>query len=119
MSGTSLDGLDFALCRFDRSNEKFKYEILKTGFFEYSEDLKKRLAQAHNLPAYELSPIRSSHCMVYYAYRYGLDYSGLRRALPLPAERQPAPGTAKPAEVKKKEEKAEEAFLARVHDLGY
>lgn len=73
----------------------------------------------NNLPAYELSPIRSSHCMVYYAYRYGLDYSGLRRALPLPAERQSAPGTAKPAEVKKKEEKAEEAFLARVHDLGY
>ncbi len=41
MSGTSLDGLDFALCKFNHSNEKFKYEILKTGFIEYSEDLKK------------------------------------------------------------------------------
>lgn len=61
MSGTSLDGLDFALCKFNHSNEKFKYEILKTGFIEYSGDLKKSLSQAHNLQAYEFIALHKNY----------------------------------------------------------
>ena len=35
MSGTSLDGLDFALCRFKKSNDKFEYDILTRSSCPY------------------------------------------------------------------------------------
>jgi anhydro-N-acetylmuramic acid kinase len=40
MSGTSLDGLDFALCRFSESDSVYHYEILNTGYIEYDSDFK-------------------------------------------------------------------------------
>jgi len=35
MSGTSLDGLDFALCEFEKSDNNYNYSVIKTGFYEY------------------------------------------------------------------------------------
>ncbi|MCX6296401.1 MAG: anhydro-N-acetylmuramic acid kinase [Bacteroidetes bacterium] len=41
MSGTSLDGLDIAFCRFSLDHDKWKYEILKAQTIPYSEHWKK------------------------------------------------------------------------------
>ncbi|NPA68075.1 MAG: anhydro-N-acetylmuramic acid kinase, partial [Chlorobi bacterium] len=53
MSGTSLDGLDFALCRFKSSSLAYDYEIIKTGFYPYDLQTKKKLSEAQKLNAYE------------------------------------------------------------------
>jgi len=66
----------------------------------------------NKLPSYtEASPNKSKSCPVYCAYRYGMDYSGLKRPLPEPEERQAAPGTVV-TEVK-------DAVSARLARLGY
>ena len=49
MSGTSLDGLDLALCCFSRSNEKWYYKILKTQTVKYPAAWEKQLMYAHHL----------------------------------------------------------------------
>lgn len=56
MSGTSLDGLDVALCRF-KFQEKWTYDILSAETFEYSHELKASLASAHNKKAAELAQL--------------------------------------------------------------
>lgn len=43
MSGTSLDGLDLALCEFTQQNGKWSYRILKAGTTDYDPHWKKRL----------------------------------------------------------------------------
>ena len=43
MSGTSLDGLDLALCEFWNNEQKFCYRIIQTQTFEFSEDLRTKL----------------------------------------------------------------------------
>ena len=53
MSGTSLDGLDFALCEFEKSDNNFSYKVIKTGFYEYEKTEKHKLATAQNLNAYD------------------------------------------------------------------
>ena len=45
MSGTSLDGLDLALCSFWRNDTGFWYEILKTKTFAYSQSLQQKLQE--------------------------------------------------------------------------
>ena len=42
MSGTSLDGVDLALCSFSK-DKKWKYEIQKTKTILYSKDWKEKL----------------------------------------------------------------------------
>jgi hypothetical protein len=64
----------------------------------------------NNLPSYETSPIKSKSCPVYCAYRYGMDYSGLKRSAAVPERRQAAPGTVS---------KEEEALKSRITSLGY
>lgn len=54
MSGTSLDGLDIAYCKFFKRNKLWHYEILNGETFSYSENLKIRLQNAINLNAIEL-----------------------------------------------------------------
>lgn len=51
MSGTSLDGLDLALCRFNNLNGKFVFEILKAQTLGYSPEWKNLLSTAHSLSA--------------------------------------------------------------------
>jgi anhydro-N-acetylmuramic acid kinase len=43
MSGTSLDGLDLAFCRFGYTEEKWKYKILLAETIPYSNDWKNRI----------------------------------------------------------------------------
>ena len=43
MSGTSLDGLDLALCRFYEENHTIKYEILEAQTVQYSLEWKQKL----------------------------------------------------------------------------
>ncbi len=48
MSGTSLDGLDIAACRFSKNNDVWVYEIVATSCYQYSDEWKDRLRLAHN-----------------------------------------------------------------------
>jgi len=54
MSGTSLDGLDLALCRFSEENGTFQYEVLKTSTLPYPPEWAQRLQQVENGSAAEL-----------------------------------------------------------------
>lgn len=54
MSGTSLDGLDLALCRFSFKNGKWTYELQKHKTIAYPPTWKKRLARAHLLSGHDL-----------------------------------------------------------------
>ncbi len=51
MSGTSLDGLDMALCEFNRQDGQIVFKILKAQTLAYSADWKQKLASAHTLSA--------------------------------------------------------------------
>lgn len=51
MSGTSLDGLDIAVCNFEISNDKFNFNILKAETIQYDEYWIKTLSEAHTLNA--------------------------------------------------------------------
>jgi len=55
MSGTSLDGLDIALCRFDESEEHIAANILNAVTIPYDDQLRQQLAKAHTLNAVEFS----------------------------------------------------------------
>lgn len=54
MSGTSLDGLDLALCRFRFQKGKWSFVLLKQSTVSYSGSWKKKLAEAHLLTGREL-----------------------------------------------------------------
>jgi len=49
MSGTSLDGLDIAFCRFRYSKKKWKCSIKKAVTLRYSKEWLKKLSEAHKL----------------------------------------------------------------------
>lgn len=51
MSGTSLDGLDLALCRFRKESGHWNYDILAGETLPYSEDWHSRLKTAGSLDA--------------------------------------------------------------------
>lgn len=51
MSGTSLDGLDLALCEFSHLVGDYRYKILKAKTLAYSSEWKKRLCEAPGLKA--------------------------------------------------------------------
>lgn len=66
MSGTSLDGLDIALCEFENQKKEdkegsllWKYKIIKTKFVEYDEVWKCNLQNAHFLSALELKKLET------------------------------------------------------------
>jgi anhydro-N-acetylmuramic acid kinase len=46
MSGTSLDGVDLAMCKFRYSNSKISYELLSSGTIPYPYYLKEQLEDA-------------------------------------------------------------------------
>ncbi len=43
MSGSSLDGLDIAICQFNKTSEKLNWELIKYHTFPFSNELKGRL----------------------------------------------------------------------------
>jgi len=59
MSGTSLDGLDVALCKFALDSNNWSYEILESNTFDYNPEWKSRLDSAHNQSANELALMNS------------------------------------------------------------
>ena len=64
---------------------------------------------ANNFPSYEPYPAQTRSHMVYSAYRYAMDYTGLKEPVSKAVEKQPAPGTF----VK------EQAAERRLKHLGY
>lgn len=54
MSGTSLDGLDLALCRFEFKGNRYHYKVIDTKEIPYSEPFRTRLEQAPELSGYQL-----------------------------------------------------------------
>lgn len=57
MSGTSLDGLDIAACRFVLADRKWQFQILHAVTVEYPESMLQRLARAADLSGLELSKL--------------------------------------------------------------
>lgn len=55
MSGTSLDGLDIALCEFNRIENNWLYQITEAITIYYDDELKSRLSKAHTCNSLELS----------------------------------------------------------------
>ena len=53
MSGTSLDGLDVALCTFTKNKNKWVYKIIEAKTFAYNKTWKHKLQNAHLLSAQE------------------------------------------------------------------
>ena len=54
MSGTSLDGLDIAICSFECADEKWNYKTIAATTIEYSDAFKIELNNAMRLPGEEL-----------------------------------------------------------------
>jgi anhydro-N-acetylmuramic acid kinase len=52
MSGSSLDGLDMALCRFEKTAERWTYRVIAAETHPYSDELQSRLAEATEISAY-------------------------------------------------------------------
>ncbi|HET6225455.1 MAG TPA: anhydro-N-acetylmuramic acid kinase [Bacteroidia bacterium] len=61
MSGTSLDGLDIAHCRFHTTANSWKYEILKAETIAYSPDWKQRLINAEELNALNFQHLHTEY----------------------------------------------------------
>lgn len=61
MSGTSLDGIDIAWCRFQYQHGKWSYEILKADTINYTAGWEHSLANAHRLPAEELLELHARY----------------------------------------------------------
>lgn len=61
MSGTSLDGLDIALCRFTLENGKYNYQIIKAETIAYSKKLTNSLKFAHQLNARDFFKLNADY----------------------------------------------------------
>ncbi len=53
MSGTSLDGLDLALCEFELKNDKYKFNITDAQTINYENDILEKLQKAPKMSALE------------------------------------------------------------------
>lgn len=57
MSGTSLDGLDIAYCKFEKNDEKWNYEIIEAETISYPSDILKYLKDGIALSGIKLRTI--------------------------------------------------------------
>ena len=55
MSGSSLDGIDLALCEFKQDNNQISWEILKAETVEYSKEWVDRLKTISKITAREIA----------------------------------------------------------------
>ena len=55
MSGTSLDGLDLALCHFIKDDASWEYQVVAAETYSYEDGLREQLAKAMDLSAYEFA----------------------------------------------------------------
>lgn len=61
MSGTSLDGVDLALCSFKYNDEKWEYKIIDATTLPYSDEWKMKIQKAHQLSAYEFQLLHNEY----------------------------------------------------------
>ncbi len=61
MSGTSLDGLDIALCEIQGSGDETTVELLEFETFDYEAETKKRLKKISSVPAASLEDVCLMH----------------------------------------------------------
>ena len=61
MSGTSLDGIDIALCRFSESGNKWGYEIIKAQTVTYSNLWIEKLRNAHLMGTSEFLQLHNEY----------------------------------------------------------
>jgi len=59
MSGTSLDGLDIAHCRFEFSENRWNFKINEAITVDFPNNLKEKLKQAINMPGLDLMKLDS------------------------------------------------------------
>ncbi len=59
MSGTSLDGLDLALCEFSQQKNGFNYNIIKAITVSYPETIENRLRNATSLKVFDFVKLHS------------------------------------------------------------
>ncbi len=65
MSGTSLDGLDVAVIKFEQNLDKWSFKVINASTFDYTTDLKKRLSCCIDSGGFEL--IQLSNDWAYFA----------------------------------------------------
>ncbi len=61
MSGTSLDGIDFALCNFAKKKDTYTYKVIQTGFVPYDASWKNKLAHAQNLNSFDFIKLHKAY----------------------------------------------------------
>ena len=61
MSGTSLDGMDIALCNFKEKDEKWDFKILKAKTYAYTDEWKNSLKNATELSGFELIKLHKQY----------------------------------------------------------
>ncbi|MEA3445922.1 MAG: anhydro-N-acetylmuramic acid kinase [Bacteroidota bacterium] len=61
MSGTSLDGIDLALCSFSEKKGKFDFEIHRANSLAYPAEWQKKLSTSHSLPAFDLIKLHKDY----------------------------------------------------------
>ncbi len=60
MSGTSLDGLDIAFCKFT-FHKQWQFEIIKSTTIDYSKEWKEKLTKAPSISGYELTKLHNQY----------------------------------------------------------
>ena len=61
MSGTSLDGVDIALCNFKFIGENWKFKILKAKTYEYNDAWKQKLTLASEISGFEFIKLHKTY----------------------------------------------------------
>lgn len=83
MSGTSLDGLDIAWCRFSNARNRWTYQIMQAETISYPTHWENRLRNAHRLGAQELLQLHADYgtyigsCLLDFYQRHQITEPGI------------------------------------------